>query len=169
MLLAKIWGFLFMSFIISKSSLRCWAVVVLLAGLCGPKRANAYEDSNSHEAILGPSFASSVSRSHGLIAGIKNRPRGNLDFSYGTFLGGYMGDARFVTTDVTVGVGVAEVLSLYVGAGLRFGTQKEKNQLQISLGSSIGYLSAAIRRFQATEGPALEGVISFNIPLRLFL
>ncbi len=141
----------------------------MLAILCGPKRANASEDSSSHEVILGPSFANSVSRSHGLITGIKNRPRGNLDFSYGAFLGGYMGDARFVTADMTVGIGVSEVVSLYVGAGLRFGTQKEKKQLQISLGSSIGYLSAAIRRFQATEGPTLEGVISFNIPLRLFL
>jgi hypothetical protein len=157
-----------MSFIISNSSLRCWALVALLAVLCGPKGANASEDSSSHEVILGPSFANSVSRSHGLIAGIKNRPRGNLDFTYGAFLGGYMGDARFVTTDMTVGVGVSEVVSLYVGAGLRFGTQKEKNQLQISLGSSIGYLSAAIRRFQATDASVLEGVISIKVPLRLF-
>jgi hypothetical protein len=157
-----------MSFIISNSSLRCWALVALLAVLCGPKGANASEDSSSHEVILGPSFANSVSRSHGLIAGIKNRPRRNFDFTYGAFLGGYMGDARFVTADMTVGVGVSEVVSLYVGAGLRFGTQKEKNQLQLSLGSSIGYLSAAIRRFQATDASVLEGVISIKVPLRLF-
>jgi hypothetical protein len=128
----------------------------------------ASEGSRNYDFVLGPSFASSSSRSYGLRVGLERVVRDHFALNHGVFLGGYVGGQRFMTADVTIGVSSSALTNLYGGVGLRF-SSSTNNPLQLFLGSSLGYVSGELRRYQTKTGAQLEGVISFKIPIRLFI
>lgn len=147
-------------------SSRIFKTATLVLGLGFANVALSLSGSDSHDVVFGPAFASSAFRSSGLRVGTKYMPRGNFALTYGVFLGQYFGGETVTTTDMNFGLSIAEISSVYVGAGLRFSSAKNK-PLYLALGSAIGYVSGELRRFQTDAGSQLEGVISFNIPVRL--
>lgn len=153
---------------ISVVSSRIFKTAALLFGLGFANVALSFSGGDSYDFVLGPAFSSSTTRSSGLRAGAKYMPRGNFALTHGVFFGQYFGGENVTTIDANFGISIAEITSLYAGAGLRFSSAKNK-PLYLALGSAFGYVSGELRRYQTDADSQLEGVISFNIPIRLFL
>lgn len=142
--------------------------VLLFSALNFVSNARASEPFQHYDVVIGPTFSSSNNRNYGLSAGIKKREYEDRRLGWGAFLAVYSGNDTFGTADMTVGIILDPFNSLYAGVGARFGSS-ENAAVQFTLGAAIGYVSASLRRYNTSRGPASEGVLSFNIPVRVFL